>query len=405
MPSDDPGTAAEADPTRTEVYITPEVSVDDVSVGEAQGPAVFTVTLSEGSNRPVQVPWATADATSGPAATAGLDYLAASGTLTFAPGETEANVPVEILDDSLDELDETFRLVLSGPDGATLADGEAVGTILDDDPPPFLSIADAEVVEGDSGTRDAVFTVSLSAPSGLGISVDWAALPATGDHPAEAGTDYLPVSGTIAFPAGATSATVAVPVVGDRLDELDETFRVVLSNPVAAVLGDAEATGTILDDDEARITIGDVRVNEGDEATSDALFPVHLAVPADREITVAYATVPGTAHEVEDYLPVSGTLVFAAGETDVGDPRARGGRPDPRAPGGDLHGRALRRHRDHDRGPGGRGHHRRRRGLPGPQSPGQPRGRGAPLVDASRARSRATCRAGTRSKAPPGSGG
>ncbi|HEX6198644.1 MAG TPA: Calx-beta domain-containing protein, partial [Thermoanaerobaculia bacterium] len=265
---------------------------------------------------------ATADGPDSPSAspaTAGLDYLPASGTLTLAPGETEATVAVEVFDDLLDELDETFTLVLGEPEGGLLADGSGLGTILDDDPPPFVSVGDAAVTEGDpgGGPVELVFPVTLSAPSGLGIAVTFTTAPAATGRPAEPGVDFVAAAGSLAFPPGTTAGSITIAVVPDRIDELDETLRVLLSNPLAALLGDAEGVGTILDDDEARISIGDVTVPEGDSGTSDALFPVRLAVPADREVTVRYGTAPGTAAEGEDYLPVSGVLGFQAGQTEA----------------------------------------------------------------------------------------
>jgi uncharacterized repeat protein (TIGR01451 family) len=324
VPSDDPDTADEGDPTATEVFIVPQVSIDDVTVDEAAGAgsgAVFTVSLSEPSNRPVEVPYATADgpgsAATSPAA-AGLDYLAAAGTLTLSPGAAEATITVSILDDLLDELDETFTLALGEPKGAVLADGAGLGTLLDDDPPPFVSVGDATVVEGDPGDAavELLFPVTLSGPSGLGIAFDYATAPAASGRPAEPGADFMEVAGALAFPPGATAASIAVSVVSDRIDELDETLRVLLSNPLAVVLGDAEGEGTIVDDDEARVAIGDVTVEEGDAEHSDALFPVRLAVPADRPIAVDFRTIPGTAAEGEDFLPVAGSLAFPAGATE-----------------------------------------------------------------------------------------
>src|SRR5262249_14659846 len=99
------------------------------------------------------------------------------------------------------------------------------GTILDDDAPPALSIGDVAVTEGDSGTTDATFTVSLSAASGKTVTVDYA----TADGSAAAGDDYTAASGTLTFAPGETSKTVTVSVIGDRIDEDDETFVVNLS--------------------------------------------------------------------------------------------------------------------------------------------------------------------------------
>jgi len=124
------------------------------------------------------------------------------------------------------------------------------------------------------------------------------------------------VSGTLSFQPGVVSASIRVPVTPDLVDELDETLRVVLSNPLAVVPADAEALGTIVDDDEALVSVDDLTVEEGDEGTADALVPVRLSLAADRAIQVDFATVAGTATEGSDYLPVSGTLFFAAGATE-----------------------------------------------------------------------------------------
>jgi hypothetical protein len=110
--------------------VSPALSVDDVRVAEGET-AAFTVGLSRASTRTITVRYATAPGT----ATA-ADFTAASGTLTFAPGETAKTVRVTTIDDALVEGDETFRLVLSAPTNATLADDTGVGTIADDDAPP-----------------------------------------------------------------------------------------------------------------------------------------------------------------------------------------------------------------------------------------------------------------------------
>jgi chitinase len=110
------------------------------------------VSLSAASTSPVTVHFATADGT----ATAGSDYLAQSGTLTFAPGETQKQIQVAAIGDAAVEANEGFTVVLTNPVGATLADGTGAGTITNDDvPPPLpadlpaLNISDASVIEGD----------------------------------------------------------------------------------------------------------------------------------------------------------------------------------------------------------------------------------------------------------------
>ena len=123
--------------------------------------ATFTVTLAPASGQSVSVDYATADGT----ATAPADYAATSGTLTFSPGQTTQTVTVPVVGDTLDELDETFTLNLSNASNAAILDSNGLGTILDNDPSPALSINDATVTEPDTGTVTASFTVSLTAPS------------------------------------------------------------------------------------------------------------------------------------------------------------------------------------------------------------------------------------------------
>ena len=223
----------------------PSISVADASVVEGDSGTVlaqFLVSLSAPSEQVVTVAFATA----GQSATAGADYTETAGTLTFQPGQTSQTVLVPVAGDLLDEADETFRLTLSAPGNATLADPVAIGTILDDDDaPPSISVADASVVEGDSGTVLAQFLVSLSAPSEQVVTVAFA----TAGQSATGGADYTETAGTLTFQPGQTSQTVLVPVTGDILDEADETFRLTLSAPGNATLADPVAIGTILDDD------------------------------------------------------------------------------------------------------------------------------------------------------------
>jgi len=241
LPSDDPDTEAPADPTVTEVYIVPEVSILDASAEESAGEIVFDVVLSEPSNRPVTMSYATVDGT----ALAGEDYTAAAGAFVIPAGAASGPLAVPVTDDTIDELDETLLVTLSEVQGAVVVDGEAEGTILDDDT-AAISIDDVTVEEGDSGTTDAVFTVSLATEADREIRASYV----TVEGSATEGEDYLAVAGELAFPAGETEATVAVPVVGDLLLEPDEeTFFVDLSDPVEAPIADERGVGTILDDE------------------------------------------------------------------------------------------------------------------------------------------------------------
>src|SRR5204863_235523 len=150
----------------------------------------------------VIVSFATLDGT----AVAGSNYLATNGMVTFTPGTTNQTIVVTVLGDALSEASETFTVNLSSPTNATIADGQGVGMINNDD---------AAVTEGDSGITNAVFTVSLSAVSGLPVTVNFA----TTDGGALAGIDYMETNGVFALlhafdgtdGSGPTEAQVAGP--------------------------------------------------------------------------------------------------------------------------------------------------------------------------------------------------
>jgi large repetitive protein len=219
----------------------PTMAINDVSVTEGNSgmvSAVFHVTLSMASDRTVSAGYATANGT----AAAPGDYVATSGTVSFAPGQTSKTISVTVNGDTGNELNETFTVNLSSPVNATLADGQGVGTIVNDDP-PAITITDATVGEG--GTADAVFTVTLSNPHGQQVTVNYA----TADGTALSTTDYVPVSGALTFTAGQTSKTITVPLRRDDLPELGEALFVNLSAPANGVLADAQGMGTITDDD------------------------------------------------------------------------------------------------------------------------------------------------------------
>ena len=280
----------------------PALSVADAAGDEDVGALEFAVTLSAPSGIEVSVSYATADGT----ATAGGDYAAATGTLMFAPGEVSRTIAVSVIDDSLDEPDETFTLVLSDLQGAALGRGSALGTIRDDDEPPALSIA------GDTGSEDVgelVFSVTLVARALTEVTVNYATM----DDTAIAGDDYGPVEGTLTFAPGETARTIRVAVVDDAVDEADEeVFAVTLSGPSGATLAHALATGVIRDDDEPpALSVADAA---GDEDVGALEFAVALSAPSGIEVSVSYATADGTAAAGGDYAAATGTLMFAPGE-------------------------------------------------------------------------------------------
>jgi len=294
-----------------------QLTIADVSVVEGTGgsnSAVFTVTLSSASSQAVTVNYATQN----DSAAAPADFTATSGTLTFSPGQTVRTIAVPIVTDSSTEPDETFFVQLSNPANAVILIGTATGTILNDDGLPTLNIGNVSVAEGNSGTVNAVFNVALSLASDQTITVNYT----TQDDSAAAPDDYTTTSGSLTFTPGQTNKQITVPVKGDNIDEGEsEQFRVVLSSPINAVLGTATGTGTITDDDTARLNLySGPAVVEGDSGTKPAIFTVTLSTPTAFVVTVDYEIVSGFgetgATAGEDFVgQLSGTLTFQPGET------------------------------------------------------------------------------------------
>ena len=281
----------------------PKLSIQDTPVVEGNT-AEFRVRLTPSSEQTVTVDFATADVT----AEAGTDYTAQSDTLTFRAGQTIKRIFVPTTDDRFHEPEERFRVTLSNPSGATLADATGEGRISDNDRPE-LSIGSASVEEGNT----ARFEVRLAPPSEQTVTVAYATVNVT----AEAGTDYTARSGTLTFSARQTMMTISVPTTDDTERESDEHFRVTLSNPSGATLNDATGEGTIFDNDGGptmpELSIGDASVEEGGMAR----FEVRLAPSNDQTVTVAYSTTDGTAAAGTDYTAQSDTLTFPASQTAV----------------------------------------------------------------------------------------
>ena len=189
------------------------------------------VTLSESSTQTVTAHWQTANHT----AVAPADYVAASGTVTFAPGQTSKTVPVTIKGDALDEDNENFYVAFSQPTNAVIGGffGIGVGTITDDDPTPVIAPGSLTTVEGDAATKVVNLTVTLSQASGRTVTAHWA----THNDTAVAPGDYTAASGTITFTPGQVTKTVALTIKGDNVAEANERFYVQFSAPTNATIG------------------------------------------------------------------------------------------------------------------------------------------------------------------------
>jgi len=211
-------------------------------------PSTQTVTASWSTTRPAGLTGAPADA---PA-----DYQAASGTVSFAPGETAKTVSITINGDAIDEPDEYLLVAFSAPTNATIGGflGLGFGTIQDDDPPPVVVPGSGSVAEGDAGTTSLAVPVTLSAPSGRSVTVSWATtIPAPGAVAMADAVDYVAASGTVTFAPGETSKVVLITVNGDVTFEPDELVVVRFSAPTNASLGGyyGLGLGAITNDDAA----------------------------------------------------------------------------------------------------------------------------------------------------------
>jgi Calx-beta domain/FG-GAP-like repeat len=300
---------AAADYWYNTVSLPPSLRINDVTVTEGNTGAAlagFIVTLSVASTEVITIAYATGDGTGA----AGSDFSSTSGIVTFAPGETSQTITVAVIGDRLGEPNETFVVNLSSPTNATIADGQGVGTILDDE--PRISVNNVTVTEGNTGSVNAVFTVTLSHASDEAVTVAFA----TANGTAGAGSDYTEASGNVTVPAGQLSQTFAIAVKGDRLAEPNETFFVNLSTPTGATIADGQGLGSIVDD-EPRISISDVSKSEGRKGkTTLFTFTVTLSGAYDQAVTMSFRTVNGTATTGnDDYVAKTGTLTFAPGET------------------------------------------------------------------------------------------
>ncbi len=297
------------------------ITVGDAAIDEGDGGAPrylsIPVFLTEASTSTVTVQYTTANGS----ALAGQDYVAQSGTLTFAPGAMQQNILVAIVGDAVVEANETFTVTLSDPsEGASILDGSAAATILNDDvAPAVLSIAatSANKPEGQSGSTPFTFTVTRTGDLSGAASAQWAVTGA-----AVNGADFtggvLP-TGMVSFAAGESSKVVSIHVAGDSAVEANEAFRVQLSQPGAGtILGTASAKGIIRNDD-ASLSIAATSADKAEGQSGSTAFTFTVTRTGDLSgATSAQWAVTGPAVSGADFtggvLP-TGTVSFAAGES------------------------------------------------------------------------------------------
>ncbi len=174
---------------------------------------------------------------------------------------------------------------------------------------PTINIGNAQVTEGNSGTRNASFTLKLSSVSITPVTVQYQ----TSDISATAPADYVTKSGTVTFPANTLNQVITIQVNGDLLDETDESFSVRISNPVNATLGNSSGTGKIIDDDLIpAIRIDDASATENSQL---AQLKVYLTAASGKVVKVKYDTKDGSAKAPADYTAIkNGQIIFQPGE-------------------------------------------------------------------------------------------
>ncbi|HQL78410.1 MAG TPA: S8 family serine peptidase, partial [Verrucomicrobiota bacterium] len=265
--------------TVTTTVSVPQLSVEDVAVVEGDAgsrPAVFIVTLSQICPLRVDVDYMTVAGT----ATPNGDYLPMTNTLHFFPGDVAQTIEIPVIADTMDEEDETFRVVLTNPVNAGVVRDQGTATIIDDDPMPAVSIGDVAVFEGQSGTNIAIFPVTLARASERSVL----ATCTTSNSTAIAGPDFTALTRTFIFAPGQTSTNFIVSINGDTINEPDETFLAQLSVPVNAVLGRATGVGTILTDD-----IGPLLSVVFYRLTAESQSPPNGVVDAGETVTLSVA--------------------------------------------------------------------------------------------------------------------
>ncbi|MBD2624714.1 right-handed parallel beta-helix repeat-containing protein [Microcystis flos-aquae FACHB-1344] len=265
---------------------------------------IFKVTLSTTSTQTITVNYATANNT----ATAGSDYTAKTGTLTFTPGQISQDIIISVNGDTAIEPDETFLINLSNPSNALITDNQGLGTITNDDvtlPNITLAVSPASVTE--DGTTNLVYTFTRTGVTTNSLTVNY-----TLGGTATLNTDYTRTgtTNTVTFAAGSSTATVTVDPTADTTVESDETVILTLAAGTGYKVGTTTpVTGTITNDDFSKLSINNITVVEGKD--NNAILTVTVNNPNPQPISVNYTTAPINATANVDYTSKTGTITIA----------------------------------------------------------------------------------------------
>ena len=287
-----------------------QFSAVDYSELESNGTITVTVTRENGDDGAVSVEYATSDGT----ATAGEDYTAASGTLSWADDDAgDKTFTVTIANDAVLEGDETINLTLSNPMGdATLGDpSTATATIANDD--YALEFVMSPVIASETDGQGTLTVTRLGYQDDT-VTVDFA----TSDGTAEAGQDYTAASGTLTFAAGdASDQTITVTIANDDIAESNESFAVSLSSAAPSANFDSAAStlgGQInITDNEAVLRLDATTYAVSEDGGSVTVLVVRDG-STEGGVSVTLSTADDTAMAGEDYTATSMVVSFADGE-------------------------------------------------------------------------------------------
>ncbi|MBI4559762.1 MAG: hypothetical protein HY706_19400, partial [Candidatus Hydrogenedentes bacterium] len=278
------------------------------SYGETSGTINVPVTLSAASGKTATVNYTV----SGTATGGGVDHSLANGQLTFTAGQTSKNIAVTIINDALDEDNETVVITLSLPTNATLgATTVHTLTITDDDPLPTVQFQ-SSTSSGTEAAGTVNVAVTLSAASGRTVAVNYT----VSGTATSGGTDHSLTNGQTSFTAGQTSRNIAVPIVNDALNEDNETVVITLSSPSNATLGATTVhTLTITDDDPLPTVQFEAGTSSANEFSGTVYMGTNLTPVSGRSVTVNYGVTGTATGGGVDYTLANGQLTFTAGQT------------------------------------------------------------------------------------------
>lgn len=289
---------------------TATVSIANTTNGAEAGPVsgVMTVTMSKVSAVNTTISYTVTGT-----ATSGTDYTALAGSITILAGSSTGTISIPVIDDAIVETAETVIVTLnsvtSGVSTSIGAPSSATNTIADND---SAKVNIANTTNGsETGPTAGVMTLTQTAVSATNTVVAY-----TVSGTATSGSDYTALSGTVTIAAGATTATINIPVINDAAVEGNETVIITLSSITSglATLGTTlSATNTIFDNDSPLVTIANT-TNGNETGPVNGVMTVSLSAVSAGNAVIAYS-VSGTATSGSDFTALSGTLTIPAGST------------------------------------------------------------------------------------------